>query len=373
MIGLLLERLQACGQTREADQMITGDIHLTGLDRKYWHVWGDPSTIQVGLRPAPIKNDDTVFTFQIFGKQVDHSRLMSNPNEVVDIFRTVTERIDLVYGDIIWFSEFRPTARMVHKFGEGRVFVIGDAAHVHSPTGGQGLNSSIQDAFNLSWKLALVLKNHVLPPKSLSLLDSYTFERLPVISEMLSQTTALLNQTLQAKEGDIKPWARGGVLKQLGVNYRGSPIVLDERTTEDIKGSPYSNEDGRICAGDRSPDAPGLVNSSGKQTRLFDIFKPWLHTVLIFGDDLAPSVLRALRRYPEKTIQTFCIVPREASSSAQLHADAVLEDRGGHAYTGYAVDRARSTVIVVRPDGVIGAVVFGAEGTKQYFDGMFDA
>jgi hypothetical protein len=188
---------------------------------------------------------------------------------------------------------------------------------------------------------------------------------------MLSQTTALLNQTLQAKKDDTKPWARGGVFKQLGVNYRGSPIILDERTTEDVRGSPYSNDDGRICAGDRSPDAPGLIDSSGKQTRLFDIFKPWLHTVLIFGGDLAPSVFPALKQYPEKTIQAFCIVPRDRSSSAQSHTVAVLEDHDGHAYTGYAVNRARSTVIVVRPDGVIGAVAFGVEGTERYFDGIF--
>jgi len=244
-----------------------------------------------------------------------------------------------------------------------------DAAHVHSPTGAQGLNSSVQDAFNLSWKLALVLNNHVSPPKSHHLLDSYTAERLPVIAEMLSQTTALLNQTLQAKKDDIKPWARGGVLKQLGVNYRGSPIVLDERMGGALKGSPYSNDDGRICAGDRSPDAPGLINSSGEQTRLFDMFKPWLHTVLIFGDDLASPVLRALRRFPEKTIQAFCIVPTDPPS----HIDTVLEDRDGHAYTAYAVDRTCNTVVVVRPDGMIGTIAFSVEGTERYFDGIFDA
>jgi len=356
------------GQTCEEELIVTGDIYITGLDRQYWHFWGDASTILVNLRPVSIKNDDmAVFTFQILGKQVDRLRLLSDPKEVVDILRTVTERTDLIYGDLIWFSDFRPNMRMVNKFGAGRVFVIGDAAHVHSPTGGQGLNSSIQDAFNLSWKLALVLNNHVLPPKSLSLLDSYTTERLPVIAEMLSQTTAILNQTFQADKDDIKPWIRGFALKQFGVNYRGSPIVLDERTMEDVSGSPYSNDDERICAGDRSPDAPGLIDSSGKQTRLFDMFKPWLHTVLIFGDDLAPSVLQALKQYPEKTIQALCIVPKDTPS----HIDTVLEDRDGHAYTGYAVDRTRSTVVIVRPDGMIGAITFGVEGTERYFDRIF--
>jgi hypothetical protein len=129
---------------------------------------------------------------------------MSNPNEIVDIFRTVTERTDLVYGDMIWFSEFRPTARMVHKSGEGRVFVIGGSYLFHLFS----VDSSVQmprtytaDAFNLSWKVALVLKNHVLPPKSSSLLDSYMSEGLPVIAEMLSQTTATPQPDASSKDG----------------------------------------------------------------------------------------------------------------------------------------------------------------------------
>jgi hypothetical protein len=64
-----------------------------------------------------------VFTFQIFGKQVD--RAISDVHEIVNIFRTVTERTDLTYGDLICVSEFRPNMRMVNKFGAGRVFVVG--------------------------------------------------------------------------------------------------------------------------------------------------------------------------------------------------------------------------------------------------------
>jgi len=284
----------------------------------------------------------------------------------------VTKRTDLVFGDLEWFSEFRPKARMVDKFGEGRVFLAGDAAHTHAPTGGQGLNSSIQDAFNLSWKLALILKNHISPPKSLSLLNSYTAERLPVIAEMLSLTSTILNRTSQAKKDNVSAWTRGHLLKQLDVNYRGTPMVLDERSTGEVTGNPYGSDDGRVCAGDRSPDAPGLIDSSGEQTKLFNIFKPWLHTLLIFGNDLVSPVLRALGRYPEKTIQAICIVPKGNPLPVPSLANMVLEDRDGHAYTGYAIHKARSTVVVVRPDGMIGAIVFGMRGMERYFDRFFD-
>lgn len=147
-------------------------------------------------------------------------------------------------------------------------------------------------------------------------------------------------------------------------------MVIDERTGEDAGGNPYSNDDGKICAGDRAPDAPGLIDLPGQRTKLFNIFKPWLHTVLIFGNNLASPVLRALGRYPNGAIQTFCIVPKGTFLPAPLQM--VLEDRDGHAYTGYAVDRARDTVIVVRPDGVIGAIGFGVEGIEQYFDWIFE-
>ncbi|KAJ7106977.1 FAD binding domain-containing protein, partial [Mycena epipterygia] len=111
----------------------------------------------------------------------------------------------------------RPSMRMVDKFGVGRVFVAGDAAHCHSPTGGQGLNSSVQDAVNLGWKLALVA-NACAPS---TLLDSYSAERLPVIAEMLQLTTALHEKTtaqLDTSKDDDGAWKRGGALSMLGVN-----------------------------------------------------------------------------------------------------------------------------------------------------------
>jgi len=80
-------------------------------------------------------------------------------------------------------------------------------------------------------------------------------------------------------------------------------------------------------------------------------------------------------RYPEKTIQAVCIVPKGTTLPVPpLVAETIkLEDRDGYAYMGYAVDKADNIVVVVRPDGVIGAIVFGVEGTEEYFDGIFDA
>jgi pentachlorophenol monooxygenase len=76
-----------------------------------------------------------------------------------------------------WSSVFRISHRIVDAYGRGRVFVAGDAARIHPPTGAQGMNTGIQDAHNLAWKLALALAGHAAP----GLLESYDAERRPVV------------------------------------------------------------------------------------------------------------------------------------------------------------------------------------------------
>src|SRR6185369_16109323 len=84
----------------------------------------------------------------------------------------------------VWLSNYTVNRRMVNHYRKGRAFVAGDAAHIHSPNGGQGMNTAIQDAYNLGWKLALVVRGRAAP----GLLDSYEEERLPIAREVLRQT-----------------------------------------------------------------------------------------------------------------------------------------------------------------------------------------
>ncbi|KAG2011731.1 OxyL protein [Coprinopsis cinerea AmutBmut pab1-1] len=121
----------------------------------------------------------------------------------------------------------RPNIRMANSFGSGRIFVSGDAGHAHLPTGAQGMNSGVQDSLNLGWKLALVVKD--LAPHSL--LGTYTEERLPVISEMLNISTNLLDKAFRGRSEYI----RDENILQLGINYRWSSIVLDERKLDYLK------------------------------------------------------------------------------------------------------------------------------------------
>ena len=86
--------------------------------------------------------------------------------------------------DVTWLSRFTDTTRQAASYREGRVLLAGDAAHVHSPAGGQGLNVGVQDAVNLGWKLAQVV--HGTSPESL--LDTYQAERHPVGARVLENT-----------------------------------------------------------------------------------------------------------------------------------------------------------------------------------------
>jgi len=135
-----------------------------------------------------------------------------------------------------WSSYFRIHHRQVARLGSGRIFIAGDAAHIHSPFGGQGMNTGLHDVWNLVWKLDLVLRGR----GNERLLDSYSAERLPVIKQVIATTDVLtkvmgtpnrfaqaLRDTVIPMVSRLAPFQHAFVqrLSQLGIAYRGSPIV----------------------------------------------------------------------------------------------------------------------------------------------------
>ena len=285
---------------------------------------------------------------------------------------------------------------MVDKFSSGRVFIVGgenihsfthninylnivDAAHVHSPLGGQGLNTSVQDAvctfftiqslslpvlqFNLAWKLALVLKGRS-PP---STLESYSSERLPVVATMLDLTLNLTKNVFGAKKDQEMSFYRDTVLRQLGVNYRGSSIVVDDMTVDGEVFDPYrSGVAGVVRGGDRAPDAPGLKTVDGKTLSLFgSVFGSSYHTLLVFGEP--PKV-----SYPADLVKTVVVVPEGVDfPNNSQDGQIVLSDTQGYVHKHYDVDSRALRYIVVRPDGAIGALATKEDSLKEYFDKIF--
>jgi 2-polyprenyl-6-methoxyphenol hydroxylase-like FAD-dependent oxidoreductase len=255
-----------------------------------------------------------------------------------------------------WLSRFSINQRKTKHYRQGRVFLAGDAAHIHSPIGGQGMNTGIQDAFNLAWKLAMVVKKEA----PASLLDSYEAEREP-IGKRIVQLTALATRTMLVQN----PVARGirdrlvplaaasrkrqekmaNGLAQLSHSYRNSPIVRDRRP---------DRSDGSLRAGDRLP--AGWLNANGVQVRLWDLLHDTGHTLLLFAGNRSGDVLdkqwvelerNIVDRYGDKVrVQ---VIGWDGSSSRTVH------DGGGviHAMAGLE----QGGALLIRPDGHIALAV----------------
>ncbi|KZT20171.1 monooxygenase [Neolentinus lepideus HHB14362 ss-1] len=365
------------GETRQGYSIVLADVKLRGLPRDAWHMWGDMATRGFWAMPRFTHDDDT-FWITISGRDVDHDKLASEPETLKTFVKEFTNRPEIEIAEFLTLGSVRFNIRMVSEFSRGRVFIAGDAAHVHSPAGGQGMNSSVMDAFNLAWKLSLAYKGLA----SANLLQSYNDERKPVIQNMLKFTTEIFDKTLAGKS----KWERGREFYQLDVSYRGSPIVVDKRQVDALT-APQPNIYtasllGTVQAGDRAPDAPSLVmlkdsDTLSPITSLFKIFKPTKHTVLILSPlgPAADSVLDALQnsQYPSSLIQTVTILPvRVAVREKDVlpRTDLVLKDADGHVYEGYSVDPWKNelTVVVVRPDGIVGGIGAEVQTVTDYFE-----
>jgi 2-polyprenyl-6-methoxyphenol hydroxylase-like FAD-dependent oxidoreductase len=173
-----------------------------------------------------------------------------------DIQRTLNERTDLGWqvGDIHWTSEFGVNERQVEKYVHGRVILMGDAAHVHSPAGGQGMNTGIQDAANAAWKIALFEKGAA----SESLIATYDAERHPVGKNVVEKSSLLLKVAMA--EGPLKivrDRLLPGVLS-IGAVQRKFTTFLIEDSINYRKG-PLSDGSrrGSVCSGDNWPLSAG--------------------------------------------------------------------------------------------------------------------
>ncbi|KAI0777123.1 FAD binding domain-containing protein [Irpex lacteus] len=400
------------GETQEGVRMLLTDIEVRGVSPEFWHAWGNLGGTCFMIRAT---EDPSIFTTIVTGPPHLRARAQKGLEGFVDVMRTITNRKDIDVTKVIWQSEWRPNVRIVENYRKGMVFLIGDAAHIHTPTGGQGANAGMQDALNLGWKLALVHHAAADP----SLLDTYNEERYPVAKEMLLRTSKAFEDVFfknraRSEEGS-EPVAGinlDTVFKQLRVSYRWSSIVsMDQQHTDKHgqNGPAYlPDEDKELRAGDRAPDAPGLQilfgstnseisNNRKDTTSLFNIFHPARHTLLLFSKDLQTSqeqlkeVEVALAAYPlaRETFRVVVILPSSVSTASFIGGSTstmVLVDVNNHAHTAYHHNHdAQTRLIVVRPDGVIGAVLQSAsdtnlegsksngveEGLKRYLRGVF--
>ena len=302
------------GATHEDIRMIVADVRADGLDRDVWPMWRHEEGL-VSLCPLPSTD---LFQYQAsIATGQDPELSLANMQTILE---RRTGRTDIRLHEPQWKSLWRANIRLVDHYREGRVFLAGDAAHIHSPAGGQGMNTGIQDSYNLGWKLATVAGG-----AAPALLDTYEAERRPVAAHVLDLSNAGLKQTME--HGDIR-LRRGTSTIQLDVNYRGSALARDDR-----------DDTAPLRAGDRAPDATELITVEGER-RLFELTRGGHFTLLSFG--AAPAVEAMV-----SGLRTLCVV-------VQPEGPTDIADSKG--YLARAYGAADKTLVLIRPDGYIALI-----------------
>jgi 2-polyprenyl-6-methoxyphenol hydroxylase-like FAD-dependent oxidoreductase len=293
---------------------LVSDVVLTGLDREAWHCFNKDS-MQEQIAICPLAGTEM---FQIQAPIPPEGNVDLSEIGLATIVAERTRRTDIRIDSVSWASAYNMHARLADRYRVGRVLLVGDAAHIHPPTGGQGLNTSVQDSYNLGWKLAAVTGD--CPD---SLLDTYEEERRPIAAGVLGLSTQLLDA---AKRGEMR---RGREVHQLDIGYPASSLALEKPTR------------GRaVVAGNRAPDAP-ILGAAGQPKRLFDLFAGHHWTLLGYEADR-----NRLRSRAGLHIHTF-------------GACGDLIDHSNHFRNAYGVSD--GDWVLVRPDGYIGAMVASDE------------
>lgn len=298
---------------------LVADVRLEGLDRQAWHRF-QRGTGATQLLVCPLAGTDL---FQLQGPVPLEGDIDLSPEAFTALVVERTGDPDIVVRSVSWSSVYFMSARLADRYRTGRVFLAGDAAHIHPPTGGQGLNTSVQDAYNLGWKLAVVLAGG-----PAALLDSYEEERRPIAANMLGLSTRLLGEV---REG---PMRRNREVRQLDLGYRSSSLALSA--------APLGTQ---LQPGDRAPDAP-CRGRAGQPTRLFAIFAG-PHWTLLGVDAHARTA------------------PRQGLRIAVIGDRGDLVDDGGHIADAYGLREGEWALI--RPDGYV-AATFRTDALEQVLE-----
>jgi 2-polyprenyl-6-methoxyphenol hydroxylase-like FAD-dependent oxidoreductase len=300
---------------------LVSDVTLTGLERDAWHRFNNDDRARL-LMICPLAGTEQ---FQVQGPIPYEGEVDLSAQGLDTLVRERTGRDDIRVHAVSWASAYTMNARLADRYRAGRVFLAGDAAHIHPPTGGQGLNTSVQDAYNLGWKLAAVLAG-----ADEGLLDSYELERRPIAASVLELSTSLLRA---AQRGELR---REREVRQLDLAYPDSSLSLPR---------PERRHGPR--PGDRAPDA-AMLGAGGQPIRLFTLLAGPHWTLL--GRDVPSGVVDAMRR-PGLHVHCFGV-----------RGD--LMDVDGHFQAAYGL--APGEMALVRPDGYIAAVVDTSRADELY-------
>lgn len=253
-----------------------------------------------------------------------------------------------------WLTRYRLHRKGAPTYRKGRAFVAGDAAHIHSPVGAQGMNTGIQDAYNLGWKVALVARGEA----PASLLDSYDAERRPVGEKLLHFTDRFfaiavgggrlgrfvrrLLPTIAVRVLQL-PFVRKRIARfvsQTGIRYRSSPLSVDAHGAARLDSrAPH--------AGDRAPDV-----ELGPSRWLAELLHGPRHTLLLFAGRSTALLERFSTMSDEASAKYGSLVSPVIIRLDPAHPAIGEVDRRGFAHARYGAEQ-EGAIYLVRPDGYI--------------------
>ena len=315
--------LPLMGETYENQRWYLGDVTAPDLDRAFMHIWTSDEGM-LGLTPLP-GTDLWQFQSPIRPHDEPVEPSLASYQALFDT-RVGAGRVELTSAT--WLSVYRVNVRMAEHYRRGRVLLAGGAAHVPSPAGGQGMNTGIQDAYNLGWKLAAVIDG-----ADDDLLDTYGSERIPVARAVLDDSTRKMQRTLGTVTASTEKGLAGAlgsiaddITTGLPVGYPGSSLTLPMRPDRQLP----------VMPGDRAPDALGLHGRDFDGT-LFDLFRGPHWTLLAFTQKTDDAGLDALD-----------------GATVRVHKiGANLKDANGNVARIYGAEE--NEMILIRPDGYLAA------------------
>ena len=285
---------------------------------------------------------------------------------------------DVPLSNATWLTWFTINRRGVQHYRVGRAFVSGDAAHVHSPVMGQGMNTGMQDALNLAWKLELVEKGMA----SADLLQTYEAERHPIGQTLLKNTDVMTklvtirNPISQQIRNHLMPIIANAeviheralkILSMVGLNYRSSRIVGEHREKIE-KSLSHPIEDVPAWLdfshgpnpGDRAPDGDLKTSNESESSRLFEQFRGFTHNIVVFAglhdtSHTAQEIMAVVEQLQDRYASfahVHLIVSKENLSGFSSMQDTALVDEFKTLHHQYGA--AHSCLYLVRPDGYVG-------------------
>lgn len=354
-LGLTLE-----GETIDAT-WITADVKID------WHRTMDSAVTYLTTEGfaffAPM-NDNR---WRVLVNMKKMSREESEKVTLDDLQNILRERfgLNIPLSDCVWLSPFSINTRMTATMRDRRVFLVGDAAHIHSPVGGQGMNTGIQDGLNLAWKLALVVKGIATD----ALLETFNFERhrnAKKLLQLVGPATRLINLRhpvpVEIRNFAIRTLSQLGLTAQmprnfsmLGVEYFKTPLNTEHHTKrESLKDALFGwlPFDHAPKPGQRAPDVAELSRGGARMQRLFEFWKgDPRHQLLIFsGTNLTQPQIETLLAFAREFTSDF-INTSVITASPMPNIPEALTDINGEAHAMYGA--AREALYLIRPDGYI--------------------